>query len=165
MIRNPTATGYYYINRRQSGLISDTGVSSTNLPCIHMHVLVEFPSLNFLECSFNSHVYILCYLLTCKSHKIYRCRFWTISHMKIEWSDKKDGLSPRTFRVFWIIFFQRKRSKSTILITKVRRDLKRIQYLTSDGNQKQQHFFHHASRSLLCKNLVDETIWSEEYIC
>ena len=45
-----------------------------------------------------------------------------------------------------------------------KRRQKRVKNLTSEWNQKQQHFFPHASRSLLCIQFVAVAFWSEEEV-
>ena len=45
-----------------------------------------------------------------------------------------------------------------------KRRQKPVQNLTSEWNQKQQHFFSHASRSLLCIRFVAVAFRSEEEV-
>ena len=49
-------------------------------------------------------------------------------------------------------------------MTKSKKTSKRVKNLTLEWNQKQQHFFPHASRWLLCIRFVAVDFWSEEEV-
>ena len=50
-------------------------------------------------------------------------------------------------------------------MTKSKKGQKRVKNLTSEWNQKQQHFFPHVSGSLLCIRFVAVAFRSEEKVC